>query len=90
VVALSSWQAKYIAAATACQGVWLVRLLEDLFGETATNILLKVDNQSAISFSKNPISHDRSKHIKTRYHFIRECMENGQVVVTRPNQRLKG
>jgi hypothetical protein len=55
--------------------------LEDLFGETATNILLRVDNQSAISFSKNPILHGRSKHIETRYHFIRECVESGQVVV---------
>ena len=81
-VALSSCQAEYIAAAAAaCQGIWLVRLLDDLFGEADIKIQLKVDNQSAISLSKNPVYHDRSKHIETRYHFIRECVENGQVVV---------
>jgi hypothetical protein len=31
--------------------------------------------------SKNPVYHDRSKHIETRYHFIRECVEKGQVVM---------
>jgi len=81
-VALSSCQAEYIAAvAAACQGIWLARLLTDLFGERDIKILLKVDNQSAISLSKNPIYHERSKHIETRYHFIRECVEKGQVVI---------
>jgi hypothetical protein len=31
------------------------------------------DGQSMIALSKNPVLHARSKHIKTRYHFIREC-----------------
>lgn len=42
---------------------------------------LKVDNQSAISLSKNPVFHDRSKHIQIRYHFIRDCVEEGSVAV---------
>ena len=36
---------------------------------------------SAIELSKNPVHHDRSKHIDTRFHFIRECVENGVVSV---------
>jgi hypothetical protein len=35
----------------------------------------------AITLSKNPVLHDRSKHIKTKYHFIRECVDNGEVVL---------
>lgn len=27
--------------------------------------------------------HGRSKHIDTRYHFIRKCVERGQIVVKR-------
>lgn len=74
VVALSSCEAEYIAATTAaCQGIWLARLLSDLTNEQPGSVLLKVDNKSAISLSKNPVFHDRSKHIDTRYHFIREC-----------------
>jgi hypothetical protein len=40
-----------------------------------------MDNMSAIALSKNPILHDTSKHIKIRYHFIRECVERGDVVL---------
>jgi hypothetical protein len=36
---------------------------------------------SAIALSKNPVLHDRSKHIKTHYNFIRECVERGEVVL---------
>jgi hypothetical protein len=36
---------------------------------------------SAIALSKNPVLHGRSKHIKTKYNFIRECVENGEVVL---------
>ena len=38
-----------------------------------------VDNKSAIALAKNPGFHDRSKHIDTCYHFIRECVTSKQV-----------
>jgi hypothetical protein len=82
VVALSSCEAEYIAATTAaCQGVWLACLLAELKGRKADAVTIKIDNQSAIQLSKNPIFHDRSKHIDTRYHFIRECVEENRVNV---------
>jgi hypothetical protein len=57
VVALSSCEAEYIAAATAsCQGVWLGRLLGELMNTAASRPLLKIDNKSAISLIKNPES----------------------------------
>jgi hypothetical protein len=39
---------------------------------------LKVDSKSALAFAKNPVFHDRSKHIRTKYHFI-ECLEEGSI-----------
>jgi hypothetical protein len=36
---------------------------------------------SAIELSKNPVHHDRSKRIDTRYHYIRDCIEQGRVDV---------
>jgi hypothetical protein len=71
VVALSSCEAEYIAAATtSCQGVWLSRLLAELRGKDVDTITLKIDNQSAIQLSKNLVFHDRSKHIDVNYHYI--------------------
>ena len=91
VVALSSCEAEYIAAASAaCQGIWLESLRADFLSESSQKIKLKVDNKSAISLCKNPVYHERSKHIDTRYHFIRECVEEGKVEVEhiRTNNQL--
>ena len=44
-------------------------------------VVLKVDNKSAIELTKNLVFHGRSKHIHTRFHFIRNCVENEQVEV---------
>ena len=38
-----------------------------------------MDNKSAIALSKNPVHPDRSKHIDTRYHFVRDCVDRGEV-----------
>jgi hypothetical protein len=82
VVALSSCEAEYIASSNAaCQGIWLSRVLGELLGVQAPKVKLLVDNKSAIALSKNPVHHDRSKHIDTRYHFIRQCVERGEVEI---------
>lgn len=82
VVAMSSCEAEYIAAAIAArQGVWLVRLLFDLVRVEPGAPRLKVDNQSAIALIKNPVFHDRSKHIETKYHYIRDCVDRGRIAV---------
>jgi hypothetical protein len=82
VVALSSCEAEYIAAAAAaCQGVWLARLLTDMIGTESGAPELLVDNQSAIALSKNPVFHERSKHIDVRYHYIRECVDEGRIII---------
>lgn len=80
IVTLSSCEAEYVAATAAtCQGIWLARLLADLLGGEPEKVLLKVDNQSAISLSKDPVFHERSKHIDLPYHFVREKVEAGSI-----------
>jgi hypothetical protein len=86
VVALSSCEAEYIASANAaCQGIWLSRLLGELLGIQAPKVKLLVDNKSAFALSKNPVHHDRSKHIDTKYHFVRDCVEKGEVEIDHVN-----
>jgi hypothetical protein len=53
--------------------------MEEMMGVKLAVTIIKMDNQSAISLSKNPVLHDRSKHIKIRYHFIHECVEHGEI-----------
>ena len=80
VVALSSCEAEYIAAlAASCQGMWIIRFVEELLNIKVRPFKLFVDNKSAIALSKNPRQHSRSKHIETKFHFIRDCMEKAYV-----------
>jgi hypothetical protein len=82
IVALSSCESEYVAATTAaCQAIWLARLLGEIKEEATGTTVLNVDNKSAISQSKNPVFHERSKHIDIRYHFIRECVEDGKILM---------
>ncbi|GJY79922.1 ribonuclease H-like domain, reverse transcriptase, RNA-dependent DNA polymerase [Tanacetum coccineum] len=81
-VALSSCESEFMAATReACQALWLKRLLSELTGWEEKRTTLKVDNVSAIALVRNPVFHGRSKHIDIRYHFIRECVENGLINV---------
>ena len=80
VVALSSCEAEYIAAATAStQALWLARLLGELLGREVEVVERKVDSKPALALAKNPVFHDRSKHIRTKFHFIRDCLEEGSI-----------
>jgi hypothetical protein len=82
IVAQSSCEAEYVAAAAAtCQGIWLSRLIGELLGQKPDKIKLKIDNQSAIALCKNPVFHERSKHIDIRYHLVRNCVEEGKLTV---------
>ncbi|KAK3042430.1 hypothetical protein RJ639_000154 [Escallonia herrerae] len=38
-----------------------------------------VDNKSTLELAQNPVFHERSKHIDTKYHFIRECVSKKEV-----------
>jgi hypothetical protein len=53
--------------------------MEEVLGKEVAAPRMKIDNQSAIALGKNPVLHDRSKHIKMKYHFILECVEQGEI-----------
>jgi hypothetical protein len=40
-----------------------------------------VDNKPAIVLAKNLVLHDRSKHIDIKFHFLRDCVDGGQIVI---------
>nr|GEZ88257.1 hypothetical protein [Tanacetum cinerariifolium] len=70
-------EAEYVALAASCdQVMWMRTQLQD-YGFNYNKIPLYCDSQSAIAISCNPVQHSRTKHIHTRYHFIKEQVENG-------------
>ena len=80
VVALSTYEAEYIAASSAtCQGLWISRLIKELMTMEENLVKILVDNKSALELTRNLVHNSRSKHIDTRHHFIRDCMEEGLV-----------
>ncbi|CAL8152242.1 unnamed protein product [Prunus armeniaca] len=79
-VALSTAEAEYISVAEATtQAIWLRFVLED-FGELQTEATsLHCDNISAIAITKNPVFHQKTKHIDRRYHFIKDALQEGVI-----------
>nr|GEW22855.1 ribonuclease H-like domain-containing protein [Tanacetum cinerariifolium] len=74
--AMSSAEAEYVAlSASYAQVMWMRTQLQD-YGFNYNKIPLYCDSQSAIEISCNPVQHSRTKHIHTRYHFIKEQVEN--------------
>ncbi|KAK2972283.1 hypothetical protein RJ640_014341 [Escallonia rubra] len=82
IVTLSTCEAEYVAATSiVCHAIWLRSLLKELSFIQDESTHIYVNNKSAIALAKNPVFHDRSKHIDTRYHFIRESIAKKQVQV---------
>ncbi|GJV76303.1 retrovirus-related pol polyprotein from transposon TNT 1-94 [Tanacetum coccineum] len=76
----SSAKAKYVGLSASCcsSNVMRTQAIRLRHHTTRYNkIPLYCDSQSAIAISCNPVQHSRTKHIHTRYHFIKEQVENG-------------
>ncbi|GJY41779.1 retrovirus-related pol polyprotein from transposon TNT 1-94 [Tanacetum coccineum] len=75
--AMSSAEAEYMTLSASCaQVMWMRAQLKD-YGFNYNKIPLYRASQSAIAILCNPVQHSRTKHIHTRYHFIKEHVENG-------------
>ncbi|KAH9679276.1 hypothetical protein KPL71_026064 [Citrus sinensis] len=80
-IALSTTEAEYMAATEAVkEAIWLKGLLGDL-GVIQENITVFCDNQSAIFLAKNQTYHTRTKRIDVKYHYVREIIESGVVLL---------
>jgi hypothetical protein len=80
LVTLSTTEAEYVAATHAAkEGVWLRRLIGELYRPLMQPTTLFSDSQSAIALTKDGHYHARTKHIDIRYHFIRYVIESGLI-----------
>ena len=77
-VSLSSTEAEYMAVSEIATEILFIRsMLEFLGVKVELPIEVNVDNIGAIYLSKSATSSNRTRHIDTRYHFVREYIENG-------------
>nr|GEU71371.1 RNA-directed DNA polymerase, eukaryota, reverse transcriptase zinc-binding domain protein [Tanacetum cinerariifolium] len=74
--AMSSVEAEYVALSASYAQVMRMRTQLKDYGFNYNKIPLYCNSWSAITISCNPVQHFRTKHIHTRYHFIKEQVEN--------------
>lgn len=80
-VALSSAEAEYMALASATkEACYLRRFIYEITG-ILSSVNLASDSQSAINLVRNPVHHSRTKHIDTRFHFIREKISDNVIML---------
>ena len=78
-------EAEYIAASEAAKEVvWLKNFLMDLevIPTAQSAITLHCDNSGVVANAKEPRSHKRGKHIKRKYHLIREIVNRRDTKVS--------
>lgn len=72
LVALSTTEAEYIAAASAIsEALWLKKLFSDIGIPLTSPTPIMEDNQGCLFIAKNPET-KRSKHVDVKYHMVRE------------------
>ncbi|KAL8127679.1 hypothetical protein AgCh_014548 [Apium graveolens] len=82
VVALSTSEAEYISLVLAgCHAIWIKWVLQELKQSFKDCPEIYCDNSSAIAISKDPVFHGKIKHIRIKYHFIRDLIKNGEIEV---------
>nr|GEV55553.1 hypothetical protein [Tanacetum cinerariifolium] len=81
IVATSTTEAEYVAAANCCgQVLWIQNQMLD-YGFNFMNTKIYIDNESTICIVKNPMFHSKTKHIEIRHHFIRDAYEKKLIQV---------
>jgi transposase InsO family protein len=80
VIALSSCESEYVALTETCKElVWLRAIAKGLDVEVPETTTIYTDSQSCIAMINNHKYSNRTKHIDTKYHYIREEVNSGRV-----------
>ena len=80
--ALSTMESEYYAVCKTTQEALHLRMLcEGSSMLVDRPLIIKEDNKSRISFSKDPGSHKRTKHIDYRHFFVREQVNSGDIML---------
>jgi hypothetical protein len=80
-VALSTCEAKYVAASEAAkEGLWIQGLLHELKLIPISTIPIEIDNEAALRRTCSLEHRERSKHIDVRHDIILESVQSGKLI----------
>jgi len=82
LVTLSSAESEYVQVTMACQEILYLREVMELLGEPQGPTVIREDNQAAIAICNNPCHRSRTRHIRRRYHFIRQCIADKSIYMS--------
>ncbi|KAJ1574862.1 hypothetical protein NDA12_007397 [Ustilago hordei] len=80
-VSLSAVEAEFIAATEATREVLFLKQLLRSIGIATGTPTVYSDNTGCIQVSKDPAQHWKLKHIDTKYHFVRNNVQEGRVQI---------
>ncbi|KAH0754754.1 hypothetical protein KY290_025024 [Solanum tuberosum] len=81
IAALSTTEAEYVAATKSVkEATWFHGLILELGAPQETMVVFS-DSQSTIHLTKNDAYHSKTKHSTVKYHYIRDTMTKGEIVV---------
>ena len=78
-IVLSSCEAEYISITSdTCQCIWLKRLIGELIGIEMKPVKILLNNKFTDMLRKNGEYHAWTKQIDTRFHFVRDCVDDAR------------
>ena len=82
VISVSSTEAELYALSEAVrEGIWIRRLLKELNEPLLSSTIVNQDNKSTIAIAKNPIHHQRTKHIDVKMNQLRQYLDSKDLVL---------
>ena len=79
-MALSSCEAEFMGMSQICREImWMCRFLDEI-GVPYHTPEIHCDSASALTWSEDPVQHQRNKHVEIKYYYVRDCVANGSVI----------
>ena len=84
----SSCESEYVGLSEAGNEVVYLNQLQGEMSIGKTGVLLFGDNESSLKLALNPVFHQRSKHIRIKYHSLRDRVEEGLIELCKVDSGL--